>query len=788
MVASGDRGRKTLMDIDTGAARGTERRRPGTPERRGLRAALAVTTVAVITAAAGALVLGGQASAAPTTLRAGAEADGRYFGVAVGQGDLGNSTATNVAGTQFDMVTPENEMKWDTIEPNNGQFNFSPGDAIVNFANSHNDRVRGHNLVWHSQLPGWVTSLPSSQVKSAMEAHITGEVSHYKGKIYAWDVVNEPFNDDGSFRQDTFYNAFGGGAQYIGDAIRTAHAADPNAKLYINDYNIEGSGSKSNAMYNLAQTLLAQGVPLSGVGFESHFIVGQIPSSLQSNMQRFADLGLDVAITELDDRMSTPASSGNLQQQATDDANVVKACLAIAHCPGITQWNISDADSWVPGTFPGQGAATMFDSNYQPKAAFTSVLNALAGPFVPPGGSSSSSSSSPPPPQTYPNLAASFDNVGISDDSNTSPGNLDGGGYSFSQTALTNANAGPGAQITSSGLTFTMPSAAAGTNDNTVPQGQVIATSGTGTLGFLLTSSYGPASGTGTLTYTDGSTQSYSLSSADWWSTTPAGGTALAVSSAYQNRQGNTTASQSGNIFSETVALTSGKTLASVQLPAGSPVTSGSPALHIFALSTSASTSANTVTVTSPGNQTGTVGTAISGVQVQGADSASGQTLTYTATGLPPGISISGSGLISGTPTTAGSYQSTVTATDSTGASGSAAFSWTVSGGTSSGVCHVVYTKASEWPGGFTANVTITNTGTSAINGWTMAFTFPGDQKVTNAWSATATQSGQSVSATNASYNGTIAPGANTSFGFQGTFTSNDSSPTSFTVNGAACS
>jgi hypothetical protein len=544
-------------------------------------------------------------------------------------------------------------------------------------------------------------------------------------------------------------------------------------------------------MYNMAKTLLSQGVPLNGVGFESHFIVGQVPSSLQANMQRFADLGLDVAITELDDRMTTPASNGNLQQQATDDANIVKACMAVAHCQGITQWNVSDAGSWIPGTFPGYGAATLFDNNYQPKPAYNAVLNALAGPFVPTTGSSPTTPTSPStstPPVTYPNLAATFNNVGISADGNTAPGNLDGGGYSFSQTALTNAHAGPGAQITASGLTFTMPSAAAGTNDNTVPQNQVITTSGTGTLGFLLTSSYGPATGTGTLTYTDGSTQSYTLSSADWWSTTPASGSTLAVSSAYQNRQGNTTANQSGNIFAETVPLTAGKTLASVQLPAGSPVTSGSPALHIFALSTTAGTGANTVTVTSPGNQSGTVGTAVSAVQVQATDSSAGQTLTYSASGLPAGLSISSSGLISGTPTAAGNATVTVTATDGTGASGSATFTWTVTGGGGTGVCHVVYAKTSEWTGGFTANVTITNNGTSALNGWTVGFTFPGDQKITNAWGATTNQSGANVTATNANYNGTVAPGANTSFGFQGTYTSNDSNPASFTVNGAACS
>jgi endo-1,4-beta-xylanase len=395
-------------------------RRPGPLSRR-LRARVAAGTVAVVTVAAGAVVMLGGSAYAATTLRGAAEADGRYFGVAVGQQDLSNTSATNLAGTQFDMVTPENEMKWDTIEPSNGSYNFGPGDAIVNFATSHNERVRGHNLVWENQLPSWVTSLPLNQVQAAMESHITTEVSHYKGKIYAWDVVNEPFNDDGTYRQDVFYNAFGGGEQYIADAIKTAHAADPNAKLYINDYNIEGSGAKSNAMYTLAQQLLQQGVPLNGIGFESHFVVGQVPSSLASNMQRFTALGLDVAITELDDRMPTPASSANLQQQATDDSYVVQTCLNNAHCPGVTQWNISDADSWVPGTFSGYGAATLFDSNWQPKPAYTAVLNVLnaggvtasnspsASPSTSPSSSPSSSPSASPSgsPSSSPSASAS---------------------------------------------------------------------------------------------------------------------------------------------------------------------------------------------------------------------------------------------------------------------------------------------------------------------------------------------------------------------------------------------
>ncbi len=336
-----------------------------------LAAAVAVTTATVLA------VLSAAPAHAATTLRSLAEAKGKYFGTALTDGDLNVSGEMAVAGAQFDMVTPGNEMKWDTTEPSRGSFNFGPGDQIVNWAQAHNARVRGHNLVWHAQLPGWVGGLPANQVQSAMESHITGEVSHYKGKIYAWDVVNEPFNEDGSLRQDAFTNAMGSG--YLADAIRTAHAADPNAKLYINDYNIEGENAKSNALYSLAQSMLAQGVPLGGIGLESHFIDGQVPSSMLANMQRFAGLGLDVAVTELDDRIQLPASSASLQQQAADYTTVVNDCLAVSRCVGVSQWGVDDGHSWIPGTFPGYGAATMYDSNYQPKPAYNAAVTALGG-------------------------------------------------------------------------------------------------------------------------------------------------------------------------------------------------------------------------------------------------------------------------------------------------------------------------------------------------------------------------------------------------------------------------
>ena len=210
------------------------------------------------------------------------------------------------------------------------------------------------------------------------------------------------------------------------------------------------------------------------------------------------------------------------------------------------------------------------------------------------------------------------------------------------------------------------------------------------------------------------------------------------------------------------------------------------PARSVVSYVIKPSGTGNTVTVTNPGNQTGTVGTPVS-VQVQASDSASGTTLAYSVAGLPAGLSMSTStGLISGTPTTAGTSTVTVTATDGTGASGSATFNWTISGGGGGG-CHVAYTTNSQWPGGFTAQVVITNTGSSAISGWNLVFTFPGDQKLTQDYNGGFSQSGETATLTNASYNGSIPVNGSVTVGFQGTWTNSDAAPTAFTLNGAAC-
>lgn len=193
--------------------------------------------------------------------------------------------------------------------------------------------------------------------------------------MHTWDVVNEALADDGSMRQSIFYNTIG--EYYIDIAFKTAKAADSAAILAINDYNINGTGAKSTGMINLVTKMKARGVPIEQVGIQAHLIVGSVPTTLSTNWNAFVNLGVSIAITELDIRMPTPATTANLAQQATDYKNVVNACLGIAKCLGITFWGLSDAFSWVPNTFSGQGAALLYDATFQPKPAYTAVLDAL---------------------------------------------------------------------------------------------------------------------------------------------------------------------------------------------------------------------------------------------------------------------------------------------------------------------------------------------------------------------------------------------------------------------------
>jgi endo-1,4-beta-xylanase len=302
-------------------------------------------------------------AAAAGSLGSAAAQSGRYFGTAVPTAKLGDTTYSTILDREFTMITPENEMKWDTTEPSRGSFNFGPADQIVSHAAAHGQKMRGHTLVWYQQLPGWVSGLSASDLQSAMDNHITQEMTHFKGKIYAWDVVNEAFADDGSgqHRSSPFQDKLGNG--FIEHAFRTARSVDANAKLCYNDYNIENwTDAKTQGVYNMVKDFKARGVPIDCVGFQSHFGAGGPPSSFQTTLADFAALGVDVQITELD----------IAQAPASAYANTVNACLQVSRCTGITVWGIRDSDSWRSGDNP-----LLFDSNGNPKSAYTSVLNAL---------------------------------------------------------------------------------------------------------------------------------------------------------------------------------------------------------------------------------------------------------------------------------------------------------------------------------------------------------------------------------------------------------------------------
>ncbi|WP_062205126.1 endo-1,4-beta-xylanase [Streptomyces sp. NBRC 109706] len=316
-----------------------------------------------------------QPSPAAETLREAAAAQNMFVGTAIADHRLSDSTYNAIASTEFSSVTAENVMKWESIQPNRGQFNFAGPDRLIDFANANDQQVWGHTLVWHSQLPSWVQNgnFSAQELDQVVQEHINGVAGRYAGDIAYWDVVNEAFNEDGSLRQSVFLNTLG--EDYIADAFRYADAADPSAKLCINDYNTEHGNAKSDAMYQLVSDLLQQGVPIDCVGFQSHLILdNNYPDNIRTNLQRFSDLGLELVITELDIRMNTPSDPEKLQRQAEQYRDVVAACVAVSGCTGVTIWGFGDADSWVPDTFPGEGAALPWDENYQPKPAYNGIL------------------------------------------------------------------------------------------------------------------------------------------------------------------------------------------------------------------------------------------------------------------------------------------------------------------------------------------------------------------------------------------------------------------------------
>jgi endo-1,4-beta-xylanase len=307
----------------------------------------------------------------------------KYFGTAVDNPSLNNQAYMKIArnADEFGSITPANGQKWSNTEGSQGRFSYSSGDAIANVAEQSGQLLRCHTLVWHNQLPSWgesvehlsalnwslrgqsvSTAYSRDQMQRIITAHIQNVAGHYKGQCYAWDVVNEAFEDDCKFRQSSSTSSFTNwqhpspqltytvyramGIDFITHSFKIASQTDPAAKLYYNDFNIERCcNAKINATLAMLKTVLAAGAPVHGVGMQGHSRVGKSPSKheMKETMARFSELVDEVAFTEVDIRHTKlPVSADDREQQARDYEEVVGACLETPKCVGVTVWDFTD--------------------------------------------------------------------------------------------------------------------------------------------------------------------------------------------------------------------------------------------------------------------------------------------------------------------------------------------------------------------------------------------------------------------------------------------------------------
>jgi endo-1,4-beta-xylanase len=366
-----------------------------------LMAAGAVSFLTLVGAA-----LADEASTSSSTLRALGARVQLHIGTATGPNDLTDPALSQITAEQFSVLTPGNEMKWQVVEPQPGTFNWVGADNLVNFAEAHHQRVRGHTLVWHNQLPNWLTqgvgngTISNSQLRDLLHQHITTEVSRYRGRIWQWDVLNEMFADANPSQlnpKDFWISHLGPGI--IADAFRWAHAADPHALLCYNDYNIageDGSNAKFNAAFAMIQNLVAQKVPIGCVGDQGHLDLqyGFNPILMTQDLRAYASLGLKVAITEADVRTfvettdsnqtpivspTDPTPSHTADPAAADwYVGMLQSCLSVRECISFTVWGFADSESWVPFAFQGEGDADIYDVNLNPKQQYTALQLTLS--------------------------------------------------------------------------------------------------------------------------------------------------------------------------------------------------------------------------------------------------------------------------------------------------------------------------------------------------------------------------------------------------------------------------
>jgi GH35 family endo-1,4-beta-xylanase len=322
----------------------------------------------------------------PDSLRFSAIDAGKRIGTAVNTPPLGSEVLYDqTVRLEFSELTPINSMKWGPIHPTPTTWNFGPADTIVAFAERHGQSVKGHTLVWHSQLPAYMIDggLSPTQVRAAMTNHITTLVGRYRGRVRAWDVVNEAMEDGmtGGYRNTVFFRAMGSG--YIAEAFRLARAADPDAGLIYNDYLNDNLAPKSNRIFAMVAGLVDAGVPITSIGLQMHIQATDYDTPaelalLASNMARYRALGLKVNISELDVRIANAPGllPSRLQLQRRVYHDVVEVCMREPACEGVTTWGFTDKYSWIDAFF-GPDDPLLYDEQYVRKPAYWGVRDAL---------------------------------------------------------------------------------------------------------------------------------------------------------------------------------------------------------------------------------------------------------------------------------------------------------------------------------------------------------------------------------------------------------------------------
>jgi endo-1,4-beta-xylanase len=282
---------------------------------------------------------------------------------------------------EFNSITPENEMKWPTIHPTPERYDFTAADAVVEFAEEHEMEVRGHTLLWgqteFTTVPDYVANVTGpDELRRYVDDHITTVVRRYRGRVPRWDVVNEPLETVGTtLENNVFLRQLGEG--YIAEAFRIAHRADPEAELWLNEAALETLLPKAQAFVDLVARLVAEEVPIHGVGLQTHLIAG-VPDlvAFEALVRRLADMGLEVAITEMD--LPVGNEPDRLERQAQGFGATIAACLSVARCNEITFWGFTDRYTWIDA-FLGPGRdPLLFDRDYQPKPAYSAVKEQFA--------------------------------------------------------------------------------------------------------------------------------------------------------------------------------------------------------------------------------------------------------------------------------------------------------------------------------------------------------------------------------------------------------------------------